>query len=130
VKSILDALSIKDSDGTPAIHGMAHITGGGLWENVPRILPEDTTAVIDCASWELPPVFQWLKEAGNLKPMDLATTLNTGIGMAVICSEDQKAALTERFESNGESVFEIGKIQKRNASDENIIFENIDDAWG
>lgn len=130
VKSILDALSIKDSDGTPAIHGMAHITGGGLWENVPRILPEDTTAVIDCASWELPPVFQWLKEAGNLKPMDLATTLNTGIGMAVICNEDQKAALIERFESNGESVFEIGKIQKRNASDENIIFENIDDAWG
>lgn len=129
VKSILDALSVKE-DGKPAIHGMAHITGGGLWENVPRVLPEGLAAVIDCASWELPPVFQWLKEAGNLKPMDLATTLNTGIGMAVICDESQKDALTAVFEKHGERVFEIGKIQKRNASDDNVILENLDDAWG
>jgi len=130
VQSILEALKIKDADGKAAIHGMAHITGGGLWENVPRVLPDDLTAIIDCAAWDLPPVFRWLKEAGNLKPMDLATTLNTGIGMAVICSESHKAQLINSLESHGEKVFEIGKIQKRNGSDHNIVFENLDHAWG
>jgi len=126
VKSILEALKIKGDDGKAAIHGMAHITGGGLWENVPRVLSEDVTAVIDCASWNLPPIFSWLKEAGNLKPMDLATTLNTGIGMVVICNQAQQDALTESFERTGETVFEIGKISKRNGSDQNVIFENLD----
>ncbi|NCT41556.1 MAG: phosphoribosylformylglycinamidine cyclo-ligase [Alphaproteobacteria bacterium] len=130
VKAILDALKIKDADGKAAIHGMAHITGGGLWENVPRVLPEGCAAVIDCAAWELPPVFQWLKEAGNLKPMDLATTLNTGIGMAVICPAEHRDALISVFESHGEQVFEIGRIQKRDASDQNISFENLDESWG
>jgi len=129
VKAILDALKIKDDNGKAAIHGMAHITGGGLWENVPRVLPDDLAAVIDCAAWELPPVFQWLKEAGNLKPMDLATTLNTGIGMAVICPAAHKDELRAVFESHGEQVFEIGKIQKRNEADQNIHFENLG-AWG
>ena len=130
VKSILKALKIKDDNGDNAIHGMAHITGGGLWENVPRVLPEGVSAEIDCSAWELPPVFQWLKDAGNLKPMDLATTLNTGIGMVVICKPTLRHALKASFEESGERVFEIGKIKKRNASDQNIVFKNIDDAWG
>ena len=125
VKSILDAL--ESCEGS--IHGMAHITGGGLLENVPRVLPEDVSAVIDVASWELPPVFGWLKEAGNLQPSDLASTLNTGIGMVVVCDAEAKDALTKSFESNGESVFEIGKIIKRNGSDY-LIFENLDEVWG
>ena len=128
VKSILDALKIKGDDGKAAIHGMAHITGGGLWENVPRVLPEGLSAVIDCASWDLPPVFQWLKEAGNLKPMDLATTLNTGIGMAVVCPASHKDALRAVFEKHGERVFEIGTIKAK--KDDDVIFENLDDAWG
>jgi len=130
VKSILQALKIKGDDGKAAIHGMAHITGGGLWENVPRVLPDGVTAVIDCTSWDLPPVFGWLKDAGNLKPMDLATTLNTGIGMVVICDPAHASALRDQFESTGERVFEIGAINKRNDADQNIIFENLDDAWG
>ena len=125
MKSILDALERCDG----SIHGMAHITGGGLLENVPRVLPEDVSAVIDVASWELPPVFGWLKEAGNLQPSDLASTLNTGIGMVVVCDAEAKDALTKSFESNGESVFEIGKIIKRNGSDY-LIFENLDEVWG
>lgn len=134
VKSILDALTIQDDSGKAAIHGMAHITGGGLIENVPRVLDNDAcrdlAAVIDCASWELPPVFHWLKEAGNLKPSDLATTLNTGIGMVVICSPAYEDAVVEKFKSHGERVFEIGKIKKRNDAGQNIILENIDNAWG
>lgn len=124
VKSILQALEIPNG-----IHGMAHITGGGLLENVPRVLPEDVAAVIDVASWELPPVFKWLKEAGNLKSSDLASTLNTGIGMVVICDANAKGAIIESFESNGETVFEIGQIIKRNGSDP-LILENLDESWG
>ncbi|MGH1397972.1 MAG: phosphoribosylformylglycinamidine cyclo-ligase [Alphaproteobacteria bacterium] len=130
VKSVLEALKIKDESGAAAIHGMAHITGGGLLENVPRVLPEDVCAVIDVAAWELPPVFKWLKEAGNLKPHDLASTLNTGIGMVVICDAAHKDALIDSLESNGEAVFEIGSIQKRNGSELNLQLENLDEVWG
>lgn len=129
VKSVLEALGIKDESGAPAIHGMAHITGGGLLENVPRVLHDDVSAVIDVARWELPPIFKWLREAGNLKPSDLASTLNTGIGMVVICDADAKDALVESFEGNGETVFEIGRITKRNGSDL-LLLENLDEVWG
>ena len=91
-----------------------------------NVLPEGLKAEIDCAAWDLPPVFAWLKEAGNLKPMDLATTLNTGIGMVVICGQERHEDLKARFEKHGEQVFTIGKISKRNASDQNIKFENLD----
>lgn len=125
VKSVLAALKIKDG-ARPAIKGMAHITGGGLIENVPRVLPEGLCAEIDCASWDLPDVFKWLVEAGGLKTSDLGTTLNTGIGMVVIAAEEHKAALTESFESNGESIFEIGKITKGDAP---VILHNAESAW-
>ncbi|MFK7840015.1 MAG: phosphoribosylformylglycinamidine cyclo-ligase [Bdellovibrionales bacterium] len=130
VKSILKALSVLDENNQTAIHGMAHITGGGLWENVPRVLPSGLSAVIDCSAWNLPPVFHWLKEAGNLKPMDLATTLNTGIGMVVVCDADNKDALISCFEDEGEIVYEIGRIQNTPTSGEAVIFETLDDAWG
>ncbi len=130
VKQILEALKIKEESGVPAIRGMAHITGGGLLENVPRVIPNDLAAVIDVTAWELPPVFTWLKEAGNLKPNDLATTLNTGIGMILVCPQDYKDQISQCFKDQGEAVYEIGVIQKRNASDQNVILENLDDAWG
>jgi len=121
VKSILEALKIKG-----AIHGMAHITGGGLIENVPRVLPKGLTAEIDCAAWELPPVFKWLVKAGNLKPSDMGTTLNAGIGMVVIANASDKDALISSFESNGESVYEIGTIT---AGTEPVILNNAESAW-
>lgn len=126
VKQILEALKIKDDDGKSAIHGMAHITGGGLLENVPRVVPDDLCAVIDVSSWELPPLFQWLKEVGNLSPNDLATTLNTGIGMIVVCSQAQKDALRTCFEEQGETVYEIGSIQKRNDSQHGVDLKNLE----
>ena len=126
VKSILNALKIKDGD-KPAIHGMAHITGGGLIENVPRVLPNGLSAEIDCAQWDLPPVFKWLVKAGNLKPGDMATTLNAGVGMAVIVSAAHKDALVKSFEDTGESVFEIGTIKK---ADEPVVLLNAESSWG
>jgi phosphoribosylformylglycinamidine cyclo-ligase len=122
VKSILKAMEIKG-----AIKGLSHITGGGLLENVPRVLPDDVCAEIDTASWELPPVFKWLAKAGDLKPSDLATTLNTGIGMIVICDPADKEALIASFESTGETVYELGRITAR--EDEAVKLLNMDTHW-
>ena len=97
-----------------------------MLENVPRILPEGLCAEIDCASWDLPPVFKWLVGAGNLKPNDMATTLNAGIGMVVICSEASKDVLKGSFEGSGESVYEIGRITK---GDDPVKLSNQDTAW-
>ncbi len=125
VKSILSALKIKNGQ-RPAIKGMAHITGGGLIENVPRVLPEGLSAEIDCNAWALPPIFKWLKDAGNLTAQDLGMTLNTGIGMVVIVSNSDKDAITADFRNSGESVFEIGKVV---SSQEGVILKNSDHGW-
>lgn len=129
VKSVLAALKIRSSDGNPAIRGMAHITGGGLDENVPRVIPEDLCAEIDVSSWALPPVMRWLLEAGNLKPHDMATTLNAGIGMVVVCDPAKADALKTQFESTGERVYMIGKITKRDVSNNKISLLNADKSW-
>lgn len=129
VKSILEALKIRDKNGQTGIHGLAHITGGGLLENVPRVIPADLCAEIDAAGWTLPPVFRWLVEIGGLKPSDMATTLNAGIGMVVVCDPALAGDLKVKFEQSGEQVFEIGSISKRNVSDINISLLNIEESW-
>ena len=127
VKSILAALTIRDDVGKPAIKGMAHITGGGLLENVPRMMPKGLSAQIDCAAWELPPVFKWLMEAGNLNANDMGTTLNAGIGMVVAVPKAYKDAVRTSFEENGERVYEIGRVMKGNAP---IVLQNAEECWG
>jgi phosphoribosylaminoimidazole (AIR) synthetase len=109
-----------------AITGMAHITGGGLIENVPRVLPAGVCAEIDTAAWDLPPVFKWLIKNGDLKPSDMGMTLNAGIGMVVICEADKAAAVSASFKASGETVYEIGRITE-NA--EPIVLLNADTSW-
>ena len=125
VKSLLSALKIKDDAGHTAIKGMANITGGGLLENIPRVMPDNTFCALDAQSWDLPPVFKWLAEVGNLAPDDMARTLNCGIGMVVICASDQADILTKELEEHGETVYKIGVIED---SQENsaITIKNID----
>lgn len=127
VRSILEALKIKDDDGKAAIKGMAHITGGGLYENVPRILPDNVTARIDASSWDLPNIFRWLREIGQIDPHDMATTLNGGIGMVIVCAPEHEAALTASLQQSGESVGTIGEIISRDTQP--VILENLDTAW-
>ena len=79
---------------------------------MPRVLPEGLSARIDCAAWELPPVFKWLIEAGNLKPSDMATTLNAGIGMVVVAGAEHKDALIEKLK--GHNVFFLARRQLNN----------------
>jgi len=114
VKAVLEALKLQSDDGTQAIKAMANITGGGLLENIPRSLPDGLNAVIDTNSWELPAVFKWLAEAGNLSTDDMALTLNCGIGMVVICDENDAEKVMENLKENDETVMKIGYIDEEN----------------
>jgi phosphoribosylformylglycinamidine cyclo-ligase len=92
------------------IGALAHITGGGLLENIPRVLPEGSHAVVDADSWPLPRLFAFLQAGGAIEPGELARTFNCGIGMVAIVSETDVAEVTERLEAAGEIIFRIGHI--------------------
>ena len=93
------------------IGALAHITGGGLLENIPRVLPEGAHAVVDADSWPLPRLFAFLQAGGAIEPTELARTFNCGIGMVAIVSEDEAREVTERLEAAGETVHRIGGIE-------------------
>jgi phosphoribosylformylglycinamidine cyclo-ligase len=99
------------------VKGMAHITGGGITENIPRVLPEGLTAEIKASGWELPPLFQWLQAQGNIVPSEMYKTFNCGIGMAIIMAKEDAAAAKALLEAAGETVFEIGHIRLQNAGE-------------
>ncbi|PSL47041.1 phosphoribosylformylglycinamidine cyclo-ligase [Salsuginibacillus halophilus] len=92
------------------IRGMAHITGGGLYENVPRMLPEDVGASLDLARWEAPAVYQLLRETGGLTEQDMYHAFNMGIGAAVIVKEDDAAAAIQALTDAGETAAVIGTV--------------------
>lgn len=111
VKSILQLLEAMP------VKGMAHITGGGITENVPRVLPEGLTAEINAKSWELPPLFKWLQAQGNIANLEMYKTFNCGIGMAVIVSPENAEKAKEMLALAGETVYQIGKIRAQNAGE-------------
>jgi phosphoribosylformylglycinamidine cyclo-ligase len=92
------------------VHGLAHITGGGLTENLPRVLPDGMGAQIDLSSWDLPPVFQWLAQTGDMAEAELLKTFNCGIGMILVVEAARSSALKAVLEEAGEAVFEIGTV--------------------
>jgi phosphoribosylformylglycinamidine cyclo-ligase len=95
------------------VKGMAHITGGGLLENIPRVLPENLTAVLRKDSWDMPPLFSWMQQEGNVAEKEMHRTFNCGIGMAVIvaAADVERAMLLLR--DAGETVWQIGSVEKR-----------------
>ena len=97
------------------VKGMAHITGGGLVENVPRVLPENTQAVLRSSAWTLPPLFQWLQKEGGVENAEMHRVFNCGIGMVVILKASDVAAAKAQLESTGETVYELGEIVARPA---------------
>ena len=92
------------------VAALAHITGGGLLENIPRVLPDDLHAVVDADAWPQPRLMAFLQAQGNIEPEEMARTFNCGIGMAVIVREDEVAAVTAALEQAGETVHRIGRI--------------------
>ena len=111
VKPILAALEKFE------IKGMAHITGGGLTENIPRVLPENCVAQIDAQSWPLPKLFQWLQQAGNVEQQEMYRTFNCGIGMAAIVPAEQAEAAQAFLTEQGETVYRLGTIRERAGSE-------------
>ncbi len=94
------------------VHALAHITGGGLTENLPRVLPEGLGAAIDLAAWELPPVFRWLAETAGMAEAELLKTFNCGIGMIAVVAPERVADLRLALEAEGETVTEIGRVTR------------------
>ncbi|WP_373050577.1 phosphoribosylformylglycinamidine cyclo-ligase [Thalassovita aquimarina] len=93
------------------VHALAHITGGGLTENLPRVLPEGTGATIDLNAWDLPPVFKWLAETGGMEQAELLKTFNCGIGMIVVCDAAEADAVAKLLTAAGETVSRLGEIE-------------------
>lgn len=92
------------------VHALAHITGGGLTENLPRVLPDGMGAAIDLGAWTLPPVFRWLAETGGMAEAELLKTFNAGIGMVLVVDPDQADALTAQLRQAGETVHILGHV--------------------
>jgi len=93
------------------LKGMAHITGGGFIENIPRVLPKGLGCFINLDSWTHPPVFRWLMKQGNIAPLEMTRTFNNGIGMVLVVSEDKLADVTQAIKQTGEKdVYVIGAV--------------------
>ena len=92
------------------VHGLAHITGGGLTENPPRVLPPGLACEIDLGAWDLPPVFRWLAATANMAMPELLKTFNCGIGMIAVVAADRAEVLADLLRGEGETVFTLGRI--------------------
>lgn len=122
VKSGLAALKAN------GVHALAHITGGGLIENPPRVYSDRLAARIDMTKWRMPPVFRWLKATGNVAPEEMARTFNCGIGTIAIVAASEAAAITGILRNHGETVYPIGEMVPR-ATGPAVVLEGLDGAW-
>jgi phosphoribosylformylglycinamidine cyclo-ligase len=107
------------------VKALAHITGGGLQENIPRVLPDDCGAVIDIASWQRPAVFDWLAEQGNVAAYEMHRTFNCGIGMVLCIASDQVNAATKLLQDAGETVYHIGEVAVRDPQREAVVLKGL-----
>lgn len=114
VKSVLSLMKKVE------IHAISHITGGGLLENIPRVMPKNTLAKVDTKNWNRPVVFDWIQENGNVDFHEMHRTLNCGIGLVIVVSEKNKATTIKELEALGEQVFAIGVIEASDQSEPTV----------
>ncbi|MGI5309337.1 phosphoribosylformylglycinamidine cyclo-ligase [Rheinheimera sp. WS51] len=105
------------------VHALCHITGGGFWENIPRVLPENTKAVIEGNSWQWPAIFNWLQQQGNISDHEMYRTFNCGVGMIVVVPAEQLNTALESLTAAGETAWHLGEIQAAAADDELVIIK-------
>lgn len=106
--------------GNANIHAMAHITGGGLTENLPRVLPDNLSAEIDLTTWEFPAVFKWLQQAGNIEQSEMVRTFNCGVGFVMVVPSDKKDDVLHFLKEQGEIAWQIGQIIER--TDKAVVY--------
>ena len=114
VKQILALLKEVD------VHALSHITGGGFWENIPRVLPESAKAVIKGDSWQWPAIFNWLQENGNIATHEMYRTFNCGVGMVLVVPADKLEKSLEILQAQGENAWHIGEIQAAVSGEEQV----------
>jgi len=119
VKSLLDLIK------QVPVHALAHITGGGLPENLPRVLPKGTRAVIDTQAWQWPPVFRWLQEQGQVPTSEMYRTFNCGVGMVVVVPQAQVDQTLALLEASGEDAFVIGEIRASDNDEPEVSLEGL-----
>ncbi|ABR74101.1 phosphoribosylformylglycinamidine cyclo-ligase [Actinobacillus succinogenes] len=115
VKSVLELIEKTD------VHAIAHLTGGGFWENIPRVLPENVKAVIDETSWDWQPVFKWLQEQGNITRHEMYRTFNCGVGMVLALPQAEADKALDILRAAGENAWLIGRIEALNAGEQQVI---------
>ena len=123
VKSCLEAARAG------GLKALAHITGGGLTENIPRVLPDGLAVRLEGGSWPVPAIFAWLAKAGAVSPGEMARTFNCGIGMAAICGADDGQPLTRLLRGAGESVQRIGTVVPAHTSGPAVAIDDWDGQW-
>jgi phosphoribosylformylglycinamidine cyclo-ligase len=120
VRSVLEVLK------TGHIKALAHITGGGLVENIPRVLPDDVGVVLDAKNWAMLPVFRWLCRDGNVPANDMARTFNCSIGMIAICPADQAETVVGLLNTQGETAQIIGHVTENRPGQPRVIINNLE----
>ncbi|TAJ92405.1 MAG: phosphoribosylformylglycinamidine cyclo-ligase [Gammaproteobacteria bacterium] len=113
VLSILDKVEIR---------AIAHITGGGLLENIPRVLPDGLGVVLDTASWDLPPIFHWLMTTGNIERREMHRTFNCGVGMILITPRESAETVIDLLRQQGEAAWLLGKVTDAKAKEDLVTF--------
>lgn len=103
------------------LNTIAHITGGGLIENIPRVIPDDTQAILKAGSWKRPPIFDWLQREGNITDQEMARTFNCGIGMVIGVEQEQVGDALRRLEQLGETAWHIGHLKPRRADEPHVV---------
>lgn len=103
------------------IHGLVHITGGGLVENIPRVLQPDLTAVLHRDAWQMPPLFTWLQQHGGVEDAEMHRVFNCGIGMTVIVAKDKSDETEAMLKQSGETAFRLGEIRERHQGEPQTI---------
>jgi len=115
VKSVLALLKEVN------VHALSHITGGGFWENIPRVLPEDAQAVINENSWQWPAIFSWLQENGNITTHEMYRTFNCGVGMIIAVPADSLEKSLEILTAHGENAWHIGAVAQKADGEEQVV---------
>lgn len=115
VKSLLSLIESVD------IHAVAHITGGGFWENIPRVLPENTQARIESKSWEWPMVFKWLQDAGQVSTHEMYRTFNCGVGLLIAVNPNDVEKTLAHLAECGENAWLIGEVAPQAAGEAQVI---------
>ncbi len=121
VKPILKMLETVDA------HSICHITGGGMYENIPRVLPAGTKVILDSAAWERPAIYDWLQAKGNVDWHEMHLTFNCGLGMIVVLPEDKAQEAIDILNAEGETATLVGRIENAQEGDELVIVKGVDE---